>query len=921
MKSILAAMNALVAVAALHAADYHLKSGGGVSSAASYEEGAVPPAGSDVWIPANGAVTVSSDADYAFLNTMASVRPQRGAVLTCSVEAGKTNELACAVYVDSDNSAWDVGTLVKEGGGELRLTHPGTVVGQYSYLYDYNVNLDVRGGVLAPFHGVDAQANYRRVRNWTVAAGAKICLSPKGTFECWRIDGEGEITCRETGTAPTLRVTSVGGAASWFRGALTGNLCVNVTGGLYLLGESNTFTGGMSGFNNANGDLSSNSGHLGIARFGAAKGEGGTSMGTKNYITCGTGGSPNLHVLYLGSGEAVNKSVFAISTTAKSPFILDAGAAGGLDFQSGTWYNWSGGHAQVVLCGSNATEVCSIRENIFPTKVTNGTETNVIQVTKRGTGTWRFLKSESGTDSGLGLVAVEDGVLQFDSLKDRGVNSALGKSAELFEGMNGTPSDEAKRVPYAFRLGGASSTNAVFEYVGGETVFTATRPIGLGAGAAHLRSSGTKPLKLRGVGGVTAADHELVLDGDNADENVVSTVSNGVGTVSVTKAGAGAWTLAGEQSFSGLLSVRGGTLNLLSPAAYSYFKLVIKETLWNSSRYSDLIAQKGESSGSKFQVALGEFALYSADGRRQNVGFSDGASVGDLRPGEASFGTDARPAADAAHPWRSQLSPLFNGRGFVRYEKDDGTTGTDSAELYCNNPGNRNFSLADASSWLSIVCRLTNATPAIASYDLGYTYGTGTGGWGACRVPTAYAIEGSVDGLEWETVAANDAVEVRAAAGWLSDGHGFYHDDEEYGHRSVTGNGDCFALRGAPETPPPYLSNISGLLVSGGATVRAVGAKVALPEGIRVTLDAADSSGATVDGLEFPETGTLDVLNYDRSQGRVSLPVSFAGSATYANLRNWTVCVNGVARQDVRVRASNGSLKIVPLGGTMLVIR
>ncbi len=29
MKSILAAMNALVAVAALHAADYHLKSGGG----------------------------------------------------------------------------------------------------------------------------------------------------------------------------------------------------------------------------------------------------------------------------------------------------------------------------------------------------------------------------------------------------------------------------------------------------------------------------------------------------------------------------------------------------------------------------------------------------------------------------------------------------------------------------------------------------------------------------------------------------------------------------------------------------------------------------------------------------------------------------------------------------------------------------
>ncbi len=191
-------------------------------------------------------------------------------------------------------------------------------------------------------------------------------------------------------------------------------------------------------------------------------------------------------------------------------------------------------------------------------------------------------------------------------------------------------------------------------------------------------------------------------------------MTNGQGVVSVTKAGAGTWTLAGEQSWTGALSVKGGTLNLLSPHAYSYFKLVLKETLWGCSRYADYVAEKGEGNANRFQVALGEFALYSADGRRQNVGFADGLSVAELAPGEAAFGADARPAADANYPWYNRLFPLFNGRGFVNYDKD-GVQTASSTEFYCNNPGNRDFSLDDPTSWLSIVVRLTNATPAIAT--------------------------------------------------------------------------------------------------------------------------------------------------------------------------------------------------------------
>lgn len=136
----------------------------------------------------------------------------------------------------------------------------------------------------------------------------------------------------------------------------------------------------------------------------------------------------------------------------------------------------------------------------------------------------------------------------------------------------------------------------------------------------------------------------------------------------------------------------------------------------------------------------------------------------------------------------------------------------------------------------------------------------------------------------------------------------------------MTGAGDCFALRGAPETPVPFLSNITDVSISGGATVRAIGAKVALPSGIRITLDAADASAATVEGLDFPVSGTLDVVNYDRAKGKIVLPVSFVGSATYENLKNWTVCVNGEESPDIRVRASNGTLKVVPPSGAQNLI-
>ena len=54
---------------------------------------------------------------------------------------------------------------------------------------------------------------------------------------------------------------------------------------------------------------------------------------------------------------------------------------------------------------------------------------------------------------------------------------------------------------------------------------------------------------------------------------------------------------------------------------------------------------------------------------------------------------------------------------------------------------------------------------------------------------------GSVDGLVWDELAADDEVDVPADNHkWLSDNAAYYRN----AIRKVTGNGDCFPLRGKP---------------------------------------------------------------------------------------------------------------------------
>lgn len=899
------ALLSLLFVLPLFAADYTLKSSAtSWQSPDSYVEtegtGSLPPSGSYLVIPKNKTMELASASDFAFLNTMRGVKPLLGSQLNITVAEG-TNTLSCVFSIAEVEKGGESGAIHKLGNGTLHLTSDGVIVDQWSQIKDHYAHWFVDAGKVA-FCPQTAANKTRLYENINVAEGAVVLLPPVGNATCWQINGLGTIR-NDSATTITLKLTSGNGGRSDFGGVITGNLKVSVSGGAIFSGTENLYSGlfQVMGYKAAN----KYSGIVDIVAFdGKAEGQP-TSVGTQGYFDLGQNDSNgSAYLRYIGmTGETVTKTIGYRNGNPGWPFVVDGGLYGGLTF-TGPWRNWNNGHSCIVLTGSNTVHECSIGSSVFEATTKDNATVND-QVTKSGPGIWHF--TESGTKSGLGLIAVEEGTLRFDTMKDRGIHCSLGFSDMLYENLYGLV-DESKRVPYAFRLGGAN-VESTFEYVGADAVLVATRPLGLSTGISHLASNGAGAFRLRGAGGIAAGAYTLVLDGTNTLENMLSTVSNGVGIVSVVKAGPGAWTLAGEQSWSGTLAVKGGTLNLLPPTSYSYYQWVFKQTVWGCSRYADVIAAKGEEKGAKNVLALGELALYDATGKRQNIGLVDADPVSVLLPGQAKFANGRRPAFEGTSAWGNLTTDLFNG---YSYHSEDGKY-VANGEFYVKNLDGHNFNLNDDTTWLSISCRLTNATPEITYYDIAYSYGYNQDAWAASTAPTAYSIRGSVDGLYWDELVTENAADVPAdKSKWLSDKAGYWNN----AIRTVTGNGDCFPLRGKPLEPLPFLSNITGISISGGAKIVAAN-PVTLPDGIPVTIDASSGKTAIISGLVFGPSGTLKVVNAEKGR-QIELPVEFKDDS-YVNLTNYDLVINGKANVSYKVMAKDGKLTLMPPGLLLIV--
>ena len=837
----------------------------------SYEQDGIPPENSDIVIPEGMTINLSSAEDYGFLNKMSSVKPKKNSRLVAYVDEGKISELQCAVYVTSDKENADVGTLVKEGAGVLNLASPGRIVHTWGELADCNVNIEVNAGTLAPFKGIDKNSNFRFFKRVNVSEGAVLELPPKGTCEVWMLEGNGVVT-NASDTVVQLSITSRNSGRSKFYGKLGGKINVNITGGMYLYSTDSSFAGSalVSGYKGA---AASTYGYIGIMSFGSANSP--SSFGTSEVFSFSAGpGTGSAYVEYLGEGETVGK-MFGLKSTDKGPFTLDAGHHGGLVFTA-SWWNYAknsdnvGEDVAIVLCGSNEVNACTVGSGIF--RVADGTRDNII---KRGSGIWKF--TQTGTASNLGSIGVEDGTLSFDTIDNSGLYSSLG-SAESTRGASfcGVGAGVAN-LPYAYELGGFGGT-PVLEYVGSTPGYSYDRHIALMGGVAHLRSSGEGPLKMRGAWMPVEGSATLVLDGANDSENVFSSISNGLGTVSVVKDGTGTWTLSGAQDFSGTLEVKQGTLKLNNKRVYEWYRILFKESYGTAANEAvrNAIQCKG-------------FALYDANGCRIGTNLLHVTDYRTVQPGQSAYGTTKGIAQSATKPWQTTTTWLSSAKEWYTYE-ENGTAKDDYTGWCVKNADNQNFNKDDPHSWLPVVMRLTNGSPEAVGCDIAQKYCPANDDWARSTAVNSFELQGSTDGLDWRTlVDVDDCATTTAADRWAKTDTPTWTkqmrklDDVET---------QSFYFGNAKSTSAStFLSNVSELKVARGARLEVAEGEVELPSGITLSIDCVGSGTACISNLTFPNAGVLKVAG--QMDGELELPVQFAGNESYSNISGWSVRLNG----------------------------
>ena len=434
------------------------------------------------------------------------------------------------------------------------------------------------------------------------------------------------------------------------------------------------------------------------------------------------------------------------------------------------------------------------------------------------------------------------------------------------------------------------------DYVGVSNFYVNTRPLHLRT-RGRLASDGTGAIKWNCFAAAgDAGEKELILSGSNTLDNTAWNISDGVNRpVSVTKEGIGNWTISGELSFSGALTVNGGTLTVVNApngTPYSYYRFTVKETAYNCSRYPAVQASSYTSYDTHVQME--EFALFDANGVRQNITALPYAYTNimfnAIRPGWAAYDADAT----FTHQATRYLFRLFDNR-----DNSNGQIVWGGWDVSLS----KHPSISDPSSWVPIVMCLTNGTPVITSYDMVNYIGVGaTDNPG--RAVTAYSLDGSADGVNWEPVAEDLAAEVPSTSRrWYKTGEAFTELSTAKKTRF------SFGRDGTVTNALPVLNNVSEIAVANGGELRAT-SRITLPDGVKLTV--ATASGGSIDGFALPASGVLRVAGGSaRYEG--TLPVTFGDVTGLDNLKNWQLQLDEPTASRVIV-VDGGRIRIVRKG-------
>lgn len=884
-----------------------------------FAEGSVPGAGDEVVIPAGLTVYVRpTDADSrSIVSVLGRIRPT-AADSRLVVETAGENDVyefgAMMNSTDSDSidSTYRNGELVKRGEGEIALKN---ATRRTAYFTRITIE---RGSLRMPYTpNLQSRMYYGHV---TVDEGAKLIIGTANTqgynysqpIGLW---GKGLVT-NECSHAQEMRPQAALGTDSTcvFEGVIAGNMRFVPYSRVMLTGTNSTCSqrmGVIGGSTTEARGTGGTGGILGVMRFGT-KADPVSSLGRSATFgfdeNCGA-------YLYLGQGEWTDKEMFAAYPRGGTCW-MDGGAHGGLELAGP--FNLAVGAmsntmASLALDGSNAVP-CVLSGPLFPG---NGSD---YFISKRGSGAWRLLCSPVLADrKNAAAYAIEEGTLQFDSLRPAGEICAFGLGTNRISRYFGARDDAAHRVDYNFLLGGTNLsgivTEGVLEAVGGRhggitnSLYAVDRPIALkGDGRLVMNALDNglgveRRLTIRGVKSVADGLHTLTLDGTGTNDNMVADIEDGkVGRVSVVKEGTGTWVLAGTNSFSGGLTVRAGRLIVNNAKTYTWYRLVVKRL----------------NGGGQLQV--GELSLFDEAGANQVKGLKVesrcDASIlhrGHLADGRGSIATWG---------WQTYFKFLFDGTTEMFRFKMYGNS--DSNTLRVGDRSNGSPSAANPASWYYVDFRLPAGANPVASYDMiapldNIDPDVKQGGSGDNMFRNSirgWALCGSVDGIHWDALhEIADAYDTTKDMHYAEAGKtNYWMAAQVKFDRTETSHLGGVAIASGISDAFPMLEN-STVMVEPGAELVVDGDPLTIGK-FRI----GPNGGGTIRNVKFAERGEFAVDGLDLSSGSVTLHGTYEDAVGFANLEKWTLTEGGVANRRY-VLTVNGNDVTVSKKGLLILVR
>lgn len=866
MKTVLCGLaTAVFGLLPAQAENYHLsESASGVAAdfgdPATYgRESGLPGSGDQIYVDDNLVLKVTDD-NVASLSA-------RGTTVYCTTKAKVEIDLAGNAELKAQftySGSSECAGVTKTGAGTLTLTlidNP-TIQPSSSRFVGLKQRWHVLGGTLVfpqPQTKISATSTIDLL---DIGAGCTV-VSINGYVVYAQLAGQGNLEYRAADpTRITIESARAGYHGNILQAANAGTVQIYVNGGAMLYGAEGTayttpyITGGP----------------VGLGRFGMSG----------SPATLGTSGKFNLssdaHFLALGTTEETSDKQFVLGS-AVSTVEVDGGTFGGVTF-TGAWNPTGEIMRSLILSGSNTEHACVLRNTIAD--VGTGADTCSYHLVKKGTGAWRMA---SANPKWSGAMTIEEGTLKFDTIAPAGTACSLGFATNLYANVPGTK-DEANRVDWAVKLGNPGVGEvATLEYAGTAAAeWPTSRPIVVD-GRGRFRNATGVPFTLAGVKAVVP-DSVLVLDGDAASANTLSGASeNGNASLAIEKEGPGTWMLAGDVAVSGGLNVRAGEVKISNKSKFDWFKVTVKQTFDGA---------KGITSAGT--VTIQEFALYDVNGVRQNLNPTIGepqvgAAAGTLEPGGLAYG------------------PCCAGTETGKLVNMTYANTTDNWAYRANvmpDPGVK-------STWVSFVIRVPEGTPEIEKFDLRYWKTTTNSG----NSPRILTIEGSVDGLEWASLATVTNPPVAAGEERTSYQYWLYGDRMKYDAvRDPANSGLAFDVPAIAPAEMRSSVEIGGAWsVASAASLSVDGEPLTLS---RLELDFAVGIGSFDNVRLSDETGVVVVKNVPK--GAVTIPADFTGVGNLEAVGGWTV-IDEFGRPFKRKVVIAPTSVSVLANGLMLILR